>query len=48
MEFEDFIDKEILTHVGDGSFVEISKEEAGVVNPFIISDSTGKRGGVTT
>ena len=43
MEFEEFIDKEIQTHVGDGSFVEISKEEARVVNPFIISvNSTGK------
>ena len=43
MDYEAFIDKEIETHLSDGSFVEIRPEEAWVVNPFLISvNSSGK------
>lgn len=36
-EFEEFVDREIATHLQDGSFVEISPDEAHVVNPFTIA-----------
>lgn len=40
---EEFIDKEILAHVTDGSFVEEKLENVKVVNPFLISvNSSGK------
>ena len=42
-DFVEFIDKEIQTHLNDGSFVEIRQEEAWLVNPFLISlSSSGK------
>lgn len=42
-EHKEFIDNEIRTHIGDGSFTEIEENEAWVVNPFLIAvNSNGK------
>lgn len=42
-QFEDFVDKEITTHLNDGSFVEVEVDKVKVVNPFLISvNSSGK------
>ena len=41
--YEEFIDKEISTHVSDGSFVEVTQDQTWIVSPFLISvNSNGK------
>jgi hypothetical protein len=42
-DYEEFIESEIKTHLSDGSFVEVKKEDVWVVNPFLVSvNSNGK------
>jgi len=42
-QYEEFIDKEVNTHLSDGSFVEEKVENVRIINPFLISvNSNGK------
>jgi hypothetical protein len=36
-DWEAFVDKEVETHLADGSFTEVKRDEAWVINPFLIA-----------